>query len=398
MNGSEFDLNEDRTQISMNKTRDKVLVVCMLDSIHTARWLSIFANSEIDFYLFPSTPNRKLHEQLKNLIRNSDFSNANFNLSSFVSKTSPLIWLSGMLTNLLVPALLIKRIIRKNQITKIHAIELNHAGYLVAKAFALGMPKNIKVICTNWGSDIYWFQNQPKHLKKIKNLLQITNFYSAECTRDVELAYKYGYKGLVNEVFPNTGGFSLNEITQAQVKPSERKAIVVKGYENFAGRASIALAAIEQVSEKLIDFEILVYSANRKTKKIAAKIGRNKNLKIQVFSKKSLSHDDVMKLFRKSRIYIGVSLSDAISTSLLEAMVCGTYPIQTDTSCANEWITPNLTGSIVKPELGAVRDALLKALSDDTLVNEAAGINSQVAKKRLDKSNISKKLEKFYTF
>jgi hypothetical protein len=42
--------------------------------------------------------------------------------------------------------------------------------------------------------------------------------------------------------------------------------------------------------------------------------------------------------FANSRIYIGASRSDGISTSFLEALVLGAYPIQTNTSCGNEWV------------------------------------------------------------
>jgi len=44
------------------------VVACMLDSIHSARWLEQFNDQEIDFLLFPSSPNRRIHPQLKVLL------------------------------------------------------------------------------------------------------------------------------------------------------------------------------------------------------------------------------------------------------------------------------------------------------------------------------------------
>ena len=304
----------------------------------------------------------------------------------------------GLISKLFIPAALIKNIVRKESINKIHAIELNHAGYLVAKAYGLGLPAQLKIISTNWGSDIYWFQQYPLHLKRIKELLAITNFYSAECKRDVELAFKYGYQGLVNEVMPNTGGFENFDLSKSTLLPADRKAIIIKGYESFVGRASIALNAIEQVSSQLAGYEINIISANRKTKKIAERLIREKKLNIKVHAKKSLSHDQVLDLFRKSRIYVGISLSDAISTSLLESIVSGAYPIQTNTSCANEWIEQGISGSIVEPNSEEVARELIIALMDDSLVNNAARINKSTAISRLDNKKIKAKIQNFYNF
>lgn len=394
MNGLELENNK----VDLSEERQKILVVCMLDSIHTARWLSLFKEQKIDFYLFPSTPNRVIHSQIKKLINQSNASNAKYKLASSFLRASIPIWILGLISKLFIPATLIKKIVRKESINKIHAIELNHAGYLVAKAYRLGLPAQLKIISTNWGSDIYWFQQYPSHLKRIKELLAITNFYSAECKRDIELAFKYGYQGLVNEVMPNTGGFEILDLSKATQLPADRKAIIIKGYESFVGRASIALNAIEQVSPQLAGYEINIISANRKTKKIAERLIREKRLNIKVHAKKSLSHDQVLDLFRKSRIYVGISLSDAISTSLLESIVSGAYPIQTNTSCANEWIEHGISGSIVEPNSEEVAKELIMALMDDSLVNNAALINRSTAISRLDNEKIKAKIQNFYNF
>ena len=60
----------------------------------------------------------------------------------------------------------------------------------------------------------------------------------------------------------------------------------------------------------------------------------------------------------KARIYVGASRSDGISTSFLEALCLGAYPIQTSTSCANEWINLGFSGSIIEPESAEILNAL----------------------------------------
>lgn len=243
----------------------------MLDSVHSARWLSNFVDKEIDFFLFPSTPNRNVHKTLSELISNSKDTNAKYFLNKFLAKFSIIIWIAGILTRLTFPAFLLKRIMYRNRISIVHAMELNHAGYLVTKVYELGFPSKVKIISTNWGSDIFWFQQFPNHAKKIKKIMQISDVYSAECNRDLKLAVDFGFNGEFRSVIPNSGGFPKAEITKDNPLTSSRKNLVIKGYESFVGRASIAMWALVEISDLLHDYQIHVYSANSKTIRLAKK-------------------------------------------------------------------------------------------------------------------------------
>ncbi len=108
-------------------------------------------------------------------------------------------------------------------------------------------------------------------------------------------------------------------------------------------------------------------------------------------------HDEILSLFGRARIYLGLSISDAISTSLLEAMAMGAFPIQSNTACADEWITDGMSGLIVPPEdPQTVADAIRTALGSDALVDEAARINQRVAMERLDRRTIRDQVIRMY--
>ena len=78
-------------------------------------------------------------------------------------------------------------------------------------------------------------------------------------------------------------------------------------------------------------------------------------------------------------------MSDGISTSFLEAMVMGSFPVQSWTSCAGEWIVDGKSGILVPPDDPApVAAALRRALTDDRLVDAAAERNRAEAGRRLD--------------
>ena len=56
-------------------------------------------------------------------------------------------------------------------------------------------------------------------------------------------------------------------------------------------------------------------------------------------------------------------------------MATGCYPIQTDTSCANEWV-PFGSGSVVDiKSIQSINTALVTALQDNNVVDEISEIN-----------------------
>jgi glycosyltransferase involved in cell wall biosynthesis len=109
------------------------------------------------------------------------------------------------------------------------------------------------------------------------------------------------------------------------------------------------------------------------------------------------SHEDMLRLQGRARVSIGLSISDAISTSLLEAMVMGSFPIQSNTSCADEWLQNGKTGLLVHPEdPEAVAAAIRHAVSDDALVDHAADVNTRLVAERLDYSMIRSQVIAMY--
>ena len=374
----------------------KVIVVCMLDSPHTARWLSLFSHQEIEFYLFASTPNRRIHPIIQSLIRRDAPTIAEYRVISPSLIPSLFHWVAKFAFRIDIrPRILASRVL-KIAPDFVHAMELNHAGYLWSDSTKYLTTNRPNAIATNWGSDIYWFSRFEKHHSKIMRLLSQIERYSAECERDVVLAIELGFKGIIMPVVPNAGGFPLNDLEVKNPEIATRRIIAVKGYQSFVGRASISLAAIRACKSELRGYQVVIYSANLQTVFRAKLIKLLDGIEIQVHRKKKLSHNEMKNLFSNSAIYLGVSLSDGISTSLLEAMAFGAFPIQTNTSCANEWIVCGTSGFLVSASIDDVADKLKIALEDTDLRERASLINKKVAIDRLDNLKISQTVEAFY--
>jgi len=372
----------------------KILVVAMVDSIHTARWLEQFEDSQNEFLLFPSSPHRRIHPKIRRLL--GDESTMTIRIPRGLRRTGLLLAAIDKLVGNRVRGFLLRKNIIGFQPEILHAMETQGAGYISYVALSRVKSKPFFIL-TEWGSDLFWFRRFPRHETAIRKLFNEVKLLVMECHRDVQISRELGYKGEIYPPFVFTGGYdlSLAEKNLAKLRTSQRKLILIKGHTRFVGRALTALNAIEYIRKDLDGYRIIVYSADPKARRRVREL--KKDLEIISFKRGALTHDQFLELARRARIYLGISLSDAASISFLEAMVCGAFPIQTDTSCANEWIENAKTGFIVKvDDLPGITQAIKTALENDALVDSAAELNLKTAQERLDQKVVSSLSKSFY--
>jgi hypothetical protein len=374
----------------------KILIVAMADSVHTARWLEQFEISKDEFVLFPSSPHRRIHPKIVRLLGAS--SPMQISIPKGLSKTGLILAVLDKLFSNRLRGNLLRRVINKFEPNILHAVETQGAGYISLEALDK-VEKKPFFILTLWGSDLFWFRKFDRHKLRLMSLLPLVDLLSMECERDVEIARDLGFTGSLFPPFPVTGGYEIADGPNSNVKTrtSARRIILVKGHTRFVGRGTQALHAIEELSRQLVGYQVIVYSADPKAKRLANLIAKRSGLPIKVFGRGQIAHQDLLEMFESARIYVGISLSDGISVSLQEAMVCGAFPIQTDTSCACEWIINERSGFIVSPnDHNGLVKAIRAALENDDLVDAAAEINYEVARKRLDKSKVTSVSNNFY--
>jgi hypothetical protein len=375
----------------------RVLIVGMVDSIHLARWLSQFEGSKIEFMIFPSKRFKFIHPKLLKLI------NENPRIKFVGGAGRHFLNLSGYIDFFLFElpksqyrSKTLARILKKNQFHYVHALEIQGAGYLVDKSLRK-IDHKPKLILTNWGSDIFYFQSIPEHLEKIKSVLKAADYYSAECDRDYLLAKLHGYTGQELPCIPNAGGFDESEFAFAKVKASERYGIVVKTYGGLFGRGSLAIQAIADLLPKYQKVSVFFYSVTRDLEDSVLSLKRTYPDRVEFSTlHQPLTHEELRNVFLISRVYIGCSISDGISTSFLEALTYGAYPIQTNTSCADEWIKKGAIASLVPLELNQIKSTLESALLDNTLVDLAYSKNLEIVKHELSIKRIKSIALQFY--
>jgi glycosyltransferase involved in cell wall biosynthesis len=359
----------------------RIMLVGMADSIHLARWLSQFDSSGITFEIVSASPHRRVQAGISKRARESN----RVSITWFSRVFSLPMWILDRFLSDWVRGAFIAWRIRQFNPEIVHVHELQNAGYATRRAFQFLKKRRPKLIVTNYGSEIVWFSKFPKHKAKIKALLDIADGFSAECTRDYNLAAQIssGYQKL--PLMPVAGG--LARFTGPEVL---RNKITIKGYENHWGKAIVALEAVTGLGKSLGNLEIVLYSCNGPVIRAAKKLSKSTGMKITTFKKGALSHSQVMEIFKSSLIYVGHSLSDGISTSMVEAMAMGAIPVQTNTSCAQEWIVDKKTGFIFTPnDLDALRSAVLDIIEGKFDSQAARAENYAVIDSRYNPDKLS---------
>ena len=173
---------------------------------------------------------------------------------------------------------------------------------------------------------------------------------------------------------------------------------MLKGYQGWAGRALIGLKALALCKNMLQGYKIVIYSMQsgagleEAIDDLVAKTG----VCVKILPAHH-PHLKMLDLHAHARIFIGLSMSDGASVSMLEAMAMGSFPIQSGTSCASEWIKDSETGFIVPPEdVQAAAKAIQKALKDDQLINRASKLNWVTVKQRLNQVKLKQEAINLY--
>ena len=102
----------------------------------------------------------------------------------------------------------------------------------------------------------------------------------------------------------------------------------------------------------------------------------------------------MLELFAAAKIYVGLSLSDGISTSLLESMAMGAIPVQTATACCDEWFTDSgvKVTEITVEKVQAAILAGLKLAEDQSLSDK----NRQIIRTKANAEEVAKIAQGFY--
>ena len=362
----------------MRRNSNSCVLIGMVNSSHFQTWVEATLSTGLfdKIIILPSDCPRNPRKFIKlsreisstkvSIFRLMPFKKANFYFSHLADYLFGISWRSSALSVLLH--------VYKPRIVHYH--EMQHGGYILIPLGKQLAKSNSKIIGSTWGSDLKFFAYTADHFGSIQKLLQLTDVLTAERHDEIEELSMFKYSGqFVAPVYISIG--SRNNEREQLSKPSERRTILIRGYQHDQGRALNALKALEGVGEIVKSYTVKIFSSEKSPSvRFQAQIMKTRE-KINIELLPRMSHVDFLGEFEEARIYIGLSETDGLSTSMVEAMDLGVFPIQSKNSAANDFIENGKTGFVVDPwDIPAVTKAIKTAILENELVESAAVINS----------------------
>ena len=250
-----------------------------------------------------------------------------------------------------------------------------------------------------WGNDLFYFKEFSKPKAQIKEVLKRMDYLFSDCERDHEIALDIGFNGEFLGVFPTGGGYDLDKYDKFLKESSERITILIKGYEHEFGRCIKVLEAIITMKSELLDYNIVVFGANEKVEVFSKKNNLDNWDNLIIY--KHRAHAEILKLMGESLIYIGNSISDGMPNTLLEAIIMGVFPIQSNPGGGTaEMITHGVNGFLINDaeDFSEIKMHIKQVLKDPILLKSGVDYNLENIKPKLERSFIANQVNQKYQY
>jgi glycosyltransferase involved in cell wall biosynthesis len=372
----------------------KILLISM-PSVHAIRWIENLKDADFELYWFDVVGCGEI-ETVTSVQKFTDWKKRkipHIKGEYFLSKKLPLLYAIIQPFLEITANQALEKIISQIKPDIVHSFEMQSCSYPIYHTMKKH-PK-IKWVYSCWGSDLFYYQNKKKHKSKIIKVLGRVNYLHTDCKRDFELAKYLAFKGEHIGVIPGGGGYKTGEFEIFKLPLDKRKIILVKGYEHKFGRALKVIKALEEIKNELKDYEVVVFGAHQ----IVIDYINVNNLPFEFYNRHELSHMKMMELMGRTYIYIGNSVSDGIPNTLLEAMLMGAFPIQSNPGGVTAEIIKNGENGVLIEgvnDISLIKNLIVDVLKNKEMIEKAFNFNGTLSKKHLDYKINQKKIVELY--
>lgn len=371
----------------------KILMVSMR-SIHFRRWCSQLEHSGHEVHWFDIDDGGRI-EELNWVLQHSGwrYKGGNFKGRMFLKRYIP--FLHKLLENSKTKAF--EKVLKEVNPDAVHSFVMYRGCVPIFPV--MQRYSHIKWIYSSWGSDLFHFRNIPEYRSDLETILPNIDYMFTDNQRDKKIASDLGFTGIFLGVFPGGGGFKIAAYDEFYKNSEERKGILIKGYQGRSGMAIPVLKAVKDLRSILETTPIMVFGADPEVEAfIASDEFLRKKVQIPSTKKAMIRHDEVLKLMGKAAVYIGNSKSDGMPNTLLEAIIMGAFPIQSNPGgVSEEVITHGENGLLIQDPSSnrEIADLISIALNDDQLRLSAMEKNQRL-KDKFDFERIRKEVVNCY--
>ena len=296
-------------------------------------------------------------------------------------------------------------IIRSWQPDVIHTLGLEPASYFylsLRQHYGLsGIGKWIAQV--RGGPDLALHRLLPEYDERIRDVLTQCDRLIADNQQNYEYALALGLKEQqVAEigVVPGTGGVDVETLAANwQGPPSHRRGIIwPKAYESPQSTTLPVLEALRLAWNRLPPCEVRILGAHSVQPTVRMWFH---TLPAEIRERCSLvdrvSREQTLQWLTGARVMLAPALADGVPNSLYEAMAAGAFPIVSPLDTIRNVVAEErnvLFARNLYPE--EIADALVKAMTDDSLVDAAAAKNLELVKRIAGRNEIRARVINFY--
>jgi glycosyltransferase involved in cell wall biosynthesis len=298
----------------------------------------------------------------------------------------------------------LRAFIEEAQPDLIHAMRIPYEGMIAASALGgldtsredhAGLLDHRLVIST-WGNDFTLHApSSPLMRYYTRKALQVADAIHSDCHRDLRLAKEWGFDpSKPSLVAPGNGGVR-TDIFYPPAKPVEEPIILnPRGFRPYV-RNDTFFRAIPLVLAKHPNAKFIC--TGMAGEEAAIKRIRELGIGNSVELLGLIPPNQIADVYRRAQILVSPSVHDGTPNTLLEGMACGCFPVAGDLESIREWITPNENGLLFDSnDSQSIATALIEAIENKNLREEAAGLNREIISARAEYSESMRRADEFY--
>jgi glycosyltransferase involved in cell wall biosynthesis len=273
----------------------------------------------------------------------------------------------------------------------VHAMRIPYEGMMAADAY-----NGTSLVVSTWGNDFTLHAPSTRLMSHYTRwTMQVADALHADCRRDVRLAREWGF-GQEKPVLvaPGNGGVR-TDVFYPPEKPVEEPVIInPRGFRPYV-RNDVYFKAIPLVLAKQPNakFILSLMAGEPQAEQWVRELGISHAVELLP----SMSHSKMAETFRRAQTIASPSIHDGTPNTLLEGIACGCFPIAGDLESIREWIAPNENGLLFdSTDSQSIATAILTALENKNLRQEAAGLNQNIIARRAEYRQNMQRAEEFY--
>jgi hypothetical protein len=283
----------------------------------------------------------------------------------------------------------------------VHALRIPFEGMLAAYT-----PVEIPMVVSIWGNDLTFHAKGSPWMKlATQRTLARANALVADAFRDIQLGKMWGFSSdKPTLMVPGNGGINLELIPDRKPQslsilqgiPAQAPLVVnPRGFRPGSVRNDIFFYAMPLVLQRNPDVHFVCPAMAGQAQ--AYQWVRHFHLEKQVKLLPLLPQEQLWSLFSQAQVFASISSHDGTPNSFLEAIACGCFPVVGDIESLREWITPGVNGLVIEPaQPQQVAEAILQAIQDSGLRENAALYNHELIKNRASVEMTRQQIDTFY--